>query len=81
MMNKGMEMMMKSFGINPQEIIANVTSTLNQYGAVVVDLKAQMNRMENNQLLIMKHLGIEIPDIREKPAAVEAAIIEERKHG
>lgn len=66
----GLLIMLKSMGINPEEIIKQVQGTLNQYGAVVVDLKAQMNRVEANQKIIMEHLGI-----------VPGAIEEKRKHG
>jgi hypothetical protein len=74
-------MMLKSFGINPDEIIKEVTGTLNQYGAVVVDLKQQMNRVEAQQIAIMRHLKIPPVMQEDKPAAIAAIEIGDRKHG
>lgn len=72
-MNLGLLTMLKSFGINPDEIIKDVTGTLNQYGAVVVDLKQQMNRVEANQIAIMEHFKIPVAVMPDKPAAIIAA--------
>lgn len=57
-MANGLTMMLKSLGIDPEEIVREVKGTLDQYGAVLLALKQQMDRIEKDQKAIMDSLKI-----------------------
>lgn len=51
----GLEMMLTSMGLDPEEI----KSYVEKFGTIIIAAKEQLDRIERNQVLIMEKLGIE----------------------
>lgn len=56
-MLSGPLMLLKQLGLDPEAI----TKQIQEYGNIVIELKKQMDRIEKNQLALMKAQGIEFP--------------------
>lgn len=63
----GVDMMFKSLGIDPDEFKNTVSNAFKK----MADLEAQLNRIENTQLFLIKKLAengaIEIPEAKPAP--------------
>jgi hypothetical protein len=76
-MATGMEMLFKSMGINPQQIMQQAAGIGEAFKAIqesMLVVHRRLDRIESNQLRIMAHLGVPEPMTPELLAIVDAGV-------
>lgn len=67
-------MMLKGMGFDPNAVVQQATAIGAAFGA----MQAQLNRMEANQIAIMGHMGLTVPDL--PPEMILLIDAESRRH-